>query len=355
MVDGRAPRWRRVKRALKALVIGLVVLAGGLAVLLRAPSPTPIAFPGGKRFAFSIVDDTDMATLERVRPLYDALHRHGLRTTKTVWVLGSQGSKHPPDAGDSLAAPAYRDFILDLQRRGFEIALHGVRGGSSQRADIERGLEEFKTILGGYPRMHVNHSLNRDNLYWGGARWSFAPFAWVYGRTGRHEFSGEVPGSPYFWGDLAKAHIRYVNQFTYADINLLNVNPHFPYSLPDKPYVNYWFPTTDGDTLDRFEALLSPANLDRLEQEGGVCLVYTHLGAGSFNVPGGANPRFEARLEDVASRNGWFAPASDILDHLRQQDGWQADMGAKERLRLETTFFGARALDAFRSSGRRQR
>jgi peptidoglycan/xylan/chitin deacetylase (PgdA/CDA1 family) len=331
-----------VTRVLKALALVLAVVAGGLAVLLHAPPPRPIAFPGGKQFAFSIIDDTDLATLERVRPIYDLLDRYGVHTTKTVWVLPSQGSRHPADAGDSLSTPAYRDYMLDLQRRGFEIALHGVRGGSSQRADIAHGLEEFKTILGHYPRMHVNHSLNRDNLYWGGARWSFGPFAWLYDRTNARDFSGQVPGSPYFWGDLAKAHIRYVNQFTYGDINLLKVNPHFPYALPDKPFVNYWFPTADGDNLDRFEELLAPENLDRLQAEHGICLVYAHLGAGSFNQKGAVNPRFEARIKDVAARNGWFAPASDILDYLQQQKGWEADMGYKERLRLEAAFFSGR-------------
>ena len=344
MAAGRGRGWPRVTRALKAIALLLAVLVGGLALLLHAPAPPAIAFPGGKQFAFSVIDDTDMATLERVRPIYEVFDRYGVHTTKTVWVLPSQGSTHPADAGDSLSTPAYRDYMLDLQRRGFELALHGVRGGSSRRADIAKGLEAFKAIVGHDPRMHVNHSLNQDNLYWGGARWSFGPFAWLYERTSQHAFSGQEPDSPYFWGDLAKTHIRYVNQFTYADINLLKVNPHFPYSLPDKPYVNYWFPTADGDNLDRFEELLSADNLDRLQREHGVCLVYAHLGAGSFNKDGGVNQRFEARIKDLASRNGWFAPASDILDFLRKQDGWEADMGYKERLRLEATFFGGRLM-----------
>jgi hypothetical protein len=319
-------------------------MAVALAILFYPPARRPVVFPEGKRFAFTIVDDTDMATLERVKPLYEFLHQHGLRTTKTVWVFES-ASSHGPDHGDSLRNPEYRRFILDLKEKGFEIALHGVRGGSSVRAEIIEGLEEFKSILGAYPRLHINHSLNSDNLYWGGARWSFGPFAWLYGRTSRHVFEGQVPGSRHFWGDIARQRIDYVNQFTYGDINLLDVNPSFPSALADKPYVKYWFPTSDGDNLDRFEELLSPENLDRLERDGGVCVVYTHFGAGSFNQPGGRlNPRFEARIRDVASRNGWFVPASDLLDYLRAQPGWSSHLTFRQRLRLEARFLGGRVL-----------
>ena len=79
-------------------------------------------------------------------------------------------------------------------------------------------------------------------------------------------------------------------------------------------------------------------NLDRLEREGGVCLVYSHMGAGSFNRDGGPDPRFESRLKDLASRNGWFAPASEILDYLRAQPGWRADLSFRETVRLEILF-----------------
>jgi hypothetical protein len=335
---------RVLSRGVVRAVIGMALATcGTLAMVFYPPTPHPVAFPGGKRFAFSIVDDTDMATLARVRPLYDVMARYGLRTTKTVWVLESRSS-HEPDHGDTLRNSEYRRFIEELQAKGFEIALHGVKGGGSVRAEIISGLEEFKAILGAYPRMHINHSLNSDNLYWGGARWSFGPFAWLYDRTSQHAFEGQVPGSRHFWGDLARQHIQYVNQFTYRDINLLGVNPSFPSWLEDKPYVNYWFPTSDGDNLDRFEALLSPENLDRLEREGGVCLVYTHLGAGSFNQGDGVNPRFEARIRDVASRNGWFAPASDVLDHLRTQPGWTKDLSFRQRVRLEAKFLAGRTL-----------
>lgn len=323
---------------LKVLAASFVIVISASVYFLYPPEPRSITFPDGKRFAFTIVDDTDMATLERVKPLYDLLHQYGLRTTKTVWALESTELAHSPNRGESLRDPAYRAFILDLKSKGFEIALHGVRGGSSPRRDIINGLEEFRSAFGQDPGIHVNHSLNRDNVYWGEHRWSFAPFRWAYASVGKHEFSGQDSASEYFWGDLVKEHVQYVNQFTYGDVNLLAVNPSMPYRLTDKPYVNYWFPTADGDNLDRFVDLLRAENLDRLEREGGVCLVYAHMGAGSFNRDGGADPRFEARLKDLASRNGWFAPASEILDYLRNQPGWRPELSFRETVRLEVLF-----------------
>lgn len=313
-------------------------IAGGLYYVLHAPAPRKITFPGGKSFAFSIVDDTDMATFDRSKPLYDVLHKYGLRTTKTVWVLKATSDAHSPDRGETLRDPVYRDFIDGLRREGFEIALHGVRGGSSARPEIIEGLEEFRQVNGAYPTMHVNHSLNADNVYWGHQRWTFGPYRWAMKLASDREFSGDDPQSAHFWGDLLQQHVRYVNQFTFQEINLLNVTPSFPYHLSDKPFVNFWFPTSDGDKIEQFEALLSPENLDRLEREGGVCLVYTHLGAGSFSKNEDSLRRFEARIKDVAARNGWFVPASEILDHLSAQPGWTAEPSYREKVRLETLF-----------------
>lgn len=324
----------------KIVLLVLIIGISATTYFLYPPRPHSVTFPDGKRFAFSIIDDTDMAMLERVRPLYELLDRYKIHTTKTVWVLEGSELSHEPNHGDSLRNPEYRTFIQELQAKGFEIALHGVRGGSSSRKDIVTGLEEFRAALGQYPSIHVNHSLNRDNVYWGKHRWSFTPFRWLYGFVGKYEFSGEDERSEFFWGDLVRQHIRYVNQFTYGDVNLLAVNPAIPYRLSDKAYVHYWFPTSDGDNLDRFEYLLRKENLDRLEQEGGVCLVYAHMGAGSFNKGAMANPRFEAVLKDLASRNGWFVPASQILDYLRTQPGWDGDLTYREKVRLELLFFG---------------
>lgn len=331
-------RARRVPRWVRVLLIAAGAI-GAAVVWISVPPGVPIvSFPNGKRFAFTIVDDTDMATLARVRPVYEVLERYGLRTTKTVWVLPQNGSQHEPDRGDSLSDAAYRDFIVALQRKGFEVALHGVRGGSSRREDTLAGLESFRSILGHYPRMQINHSLNRENLYWGRHLYAWAPIRWAVGLATMHDFDGHDPMSEYFWGDVARQRIDYVRRFTYEEINLLSVSAAMPYRLEDKPYVNYWFPTANGDRVINFVELLKDENLDRLEREGGVCLVYAHLGAGSFNNGSDVDPRFEERVRAIAARNGWFVPASEILDHLRRQPSWTGRMSFRERTRLDLQF-----------------
>jgi hypothetical protein len=337
----------RITRRKLCLVAGaILVLAGAPAAVFYTPTPPRIPFPAGKRFAFSIIDDTDMATLDRLKPIYAVLEQRGLRTTKTVWMYEASELSKPANRGDSLRDPAYRQFILDLQRKGFEIALHGVRGGSSRRADVIRGFEDFKATFGSYPRMYINHAANRENIYWGSHLFSFALYRWIAGLAIRQEFSGHDPASPYFWGDVAKDRVQYVRRFTFGASNLLAVNPSFPYRLAEKPYVSFWFPTANGNRVIEFDRLLRPENIARLEREGGVCLVYAHLGSGSYNTSDGIDARFVERITQLSARNGWFVPASEILDHLRAQPSWTGKLSFRERLRVDTTFIVQRLFGA---------
>lgn len=120
-----------------------------------------IQWPNNKKFAFTIVDDTDNGTIENTKPVYDFLYEHGITTTKTVWV-------YPPrDAytGGSLLDDDYLEFILDLQQKGYEIGLHNVGSGKFNRNEIIEGIEIFKEKLGLYPSLHINHASNIDNIY----------------------------------------------------------------------------------------------------------------------------------------------------------------------------------------------
>ena len=69
-----------------------------------------INWPDNKDFAFTIIDDTDNATIKNIKPVYDLLIKLGLKTTKTIWLY------KPRDAflGSSMQDNEYRDFIFDL-------------------------------------------------------------------------------------------------------------------------------------------------------------------------------------------------------------------------------------------------
>jgi hypothetical protein len=143
----------------------------------------PITFPGGKRFAFTICDDTDMARVETVAPVYRLLEELGLKAAKSVWSLPSRGEKTIYDVSHTLADPEYAAFIADLKRRGFEITFHGAGMGSSSRDDVIGALARYEAVVGEMPRIHTNHAQNRDNLYWGVDRADDPVVKWVLRRT----------------------------------------------------------------------------------------------------------------------------------------------------------------------------
>ena len=64
-----------------------------------------------------------------------------------------------------------------------------------------------------------------------------------------------------------------------------------------------------------FNRLLTRERIDALEREGGVCIVSTHLGKG-FEKDGKLNAETDQIFRYLAAKSGWFAPVSDILDHL---------------------------------------
>ena len=101
-------------------------------------------FPDGKKFAFTIFDDTDYATVANVKPVYDLLYVCGIKTTKSVWVYPSRGFFN----GSSLQDKEYLDFIHELRDRGFEIGLHNIGDGLFTRQEISDGLNIFKEYIG---------------------------------------------------------------------------------------------------------------------------------------------------------------------------------------------------------------
>lgn len=280
-----------------------------------------ITYPQGEKFAFTIFDDTDKATVETLAPVYELLDKLGLRTTKSVWVLPSEEPQIEANQGQTLSDPAYLSFIRDLARNGFEIAWHGARGGHTPRPLTVQALNLFCRELGFDPRTHANHLNNRESLYWGTKRLNSTLPRVAYQLATRRRgetYEGDVADSPYFWGDLAKERIHYVRNFVFRGINTLAMNPSLPYCDPCKPLVRYWFSSADGHDVQTFNYLLSGANQDTLERESGVCIVYTHF-ANGFVDHGRVDSATVALLSELARRPGWFVPVAELLDFLISQ------------------------------------
>ncbi|HEY3053333.1 MAG TPA: hypothetical protein VGK04_08095 [Thermoanaerobaculia bacterium] len=293
-----------------------------------------VAWPEGKRFAFTIFDDPDSQTLEAGREVYAFLSDCGLRTTKAVWPLRGDGVAS--DDGITCDDPGSVAWLKSLQEAGFEIGYHNATSHTSDRSQTVRGLDRFASLFGHDPQAMANHYYCDEDIYWGEHRLTGINRV-VYnlltrGRN-RERFAGHVPGHPYFWGDLCQQRIKYVRNFVFADINTLKACPFMPYHDPLRPYVNYWYASSEGSKVSSFNECIRESEQDRLEEEQGACIMYTHFGHGYYE-DGKLNARFRSLVERLSRKNGWFVPVTTLLDFLAQKKS-AAAITDQQRTRLE--------------------
>lgn len=276
-----------------------------------------LSFPDNKRFAFTIFDDTDYSTLQNVKSVYDLLNDLGFKTTKSIWVYPPRGSF----SGSCLQDPDYLSWIRELQADGFEIGLHNVGDGAFSRKEIHEGLEIYNALLGHYPTCHTNHAGNPDNIYWFKERFEW-PINELYGlfwliHSKSHSSNGSNPASEYFWGDIAKQYLRYIRNLTFSGINTHQFDPKMPYRIQrNEAYSNLWFSSSDGASCTKMNQLLHSDNVDALEQQGGVSIVYTHFADGFVDAKGCLDTVFKRQMEYLAGKDGWFVPVTTLLDHI---------------------------------------
>ena len=278
-----------------------------------------IPWPDGKRFAFTIFEDPDAGALEQTREIYSFLSDLGLRTTAGVWVL-EPGEARRNSKGETCENPAYRAFMQELQRRGFEIGLHSVAPGNMTREEIVRGLAHFREYFGGDPVTMANH-YNADAIYWGAERlsgWNRTLYRAATLGKSDNRFFGVQEGHPNFWGDLCRKHVRYCRNFVFRELNTIKACPMMPYHDPDRPYVNYWYASAEASNLPRFLERVTEESIDRLEEEGGAAIIYTHFGHGYY-ATGSLDPRFKSLMTRLAKKNGWFVPVKTLLGFLETQ------------------------------------
>jgi len=296
-------------------------------------------WPGGKRFAFTVFDDTDFSTVENTKPVYDLLADCGFRTTKSCWVRKPEDGEPGNCPGMTAEEPEYRRWLLAVQQHGTEVGLHNVSYASSTRQQTLAGFDRFEQYFGHPPRTLANHSGVRESIYWGNYRVTGARrlvYNLLTRRRHTNRFDGHVESGARFWGDVCKQRVKYVRNFTFRDINTLKMCPFMPYHDPRRPYVNHWFASSDGHHLDSFVNTVSEQAQDRLEEEGGACIMYTHFAVG-FCERGRVNPRFAELMRRLARKDGWFVPVAELLDHLGRQRGFHV-LTARQRRRLETAW-----------------
>jgi len=295
---------------------------------------TPL-WPDGKRFAFTVFDDTDRATLDNVRPVYALLADLGFRTTKSVWIVRGD-PKQGAGVAQTCEDPDYLAWLLELQSQGFEIGWHNATWHGVPRERVEAAMQTFTRLFGHPPRTAANHS-DDEGMYAGdlrlsGVRRGLYNLLTCFRNYRRHY--GHVEGDAFFWGDLCRRDIQYFRSFVYRDINALKACPFMPYHDPLKPYVNHWFASSDGHDAATFLRCIREDNQDRLEAEGGACIMYTHFADDFVRPNGEIEPEFRRLMSRLAKKNGWFAPVGALLDHLRERNGAHV-VTPTERRRLE--------------------
>lgn len=299
--------------------------------------------PAGCRFAFTIVHDADSAYSERLAPLFEVFDALGLRVTTSVFALWADWARggavwsswrQSADAAERfrrpkavpLQDPQERRFYQDLASRGHEIALHTPSDTSSTRADFERSFALFADAFGHAPTVYTEHSARSNKDAQGN--------------------EGADPTSPYYCQDLLRRYAPWIwvdgpgalcgggesKGFeilpTASPLNRLALER---FALPKAFVRTGAWSAGDGDGFLR---CYSPENLDSLERDEGIALVYTHLDRGWLD-PSTRRMRadIEARLRSLAARPGWFAPAGEILDRASAVEAVEVVSDAR-RVRL---------------------
>lgn len=280
-----------------------------------------LRWPYPYKFAFGITDDPDQSTIDRVRRIYEFCESLGIYPTRGTWVFPpsrrcGQLQQGLPDYGVSLENDEYRQWCLDYQARGGEIALHGVSSGDNTREDVAHGLERFETIFGSKPKTTFFHKHNAENMYWGES-FSNSRLQRLLVRllipTKREIFLGHDPSSEYFCGDLMRECVHYTRLFRTRDLDVLSKNPNMPFHLPQTPMVRFWFSASAQDL--KLCRKITKESLSRVSKNDGLILMYAHLAEKFVSDSGEIDPIARRAFECIGSSDScWKAAVSEILD-----------------------------------------
>lgn len=284
-------------------------------------------FPDGHTFAFTIIHDADSAYSRRLSPLFDVFDEFGLKITVTAFVFWADWAKNGDiwlewnkTACDDdtffapIAVPLVDEeeckFYKHLAARGHEIGMHTPSDTSDTRQDIIRAFEYFAEIFGHYPKVYVEHSGSNNKE--------------------AQANEGSDRGSIYYNTDLLNDYGSWVwiddqcgvadtRYKPFYDILAFNGSPFYTFAAEKYGIAKAFLRTgrwKEGNG-DGFLAWYSEANIDALEKNRGLALVYTHLDSKWLDTETRKmRDAIKNRLRYLASKNGWFVSAGKILDRV---------------------------------------
>lgn len=235
---------------------------------------TPYPFKAG----FCITDDTDAASFDEIKTIYEFLKSLRLVTTKTVWPFKPiEPCGIPPTPVSTLRGvtfenKAYLDYCMDLSHNGFEICLHGASAGNNTRDRTLRAIAFMKEYFG-YVDTFICHAKNAENIYWEEKVIPYGILQKVLRPISRYTCYGEQERSKYFWGDLCYTNIKQIRLFRTRGMDTQKINPSMPYFDVSKPFVKSWFSATKRS----FSDCTSNESLTSLKQGNGLTILYQYL------------------------------------------------------------------------------
>ena len=78
--------------------------------------------------------------------------------------------------------------------------------------------------------------------------------------------------------------------------------------------------SSEGENVEAFNKCIEEQAQDRLEQEGGACIMYSLFAKGCYQK-GEINPRFKFLIERISKKDRWFVPVGTLLDYLLNLKG----------------------------------
>lgn len=272
---------------------------------------------------FCITDDTDAATFEQVKAVYDFLLARNFRTTKTVWVFKPTdrcGIPPVPDSalrGVTLEDPRYLEYCRTLHEHGFEVCLHGASAGNNPREYTRKAFDFLERNIAPSDTF-ICHSKNADNLYWEDKVTSLPVLRWFLTHYSKHTCSGEVESSPFFWGDICKKTINHVRLFRTRTIDTLKRNPSMPCFDPRKPCVNGWFAATKRRIID----CATEQARAMLKRNYGLTVLYQYLYRYADPHTLELDPRFTTAIDSLTGDPDILVDTvSHIMRRLRLMQG----------------------------------